>query len=344
MYKLAVDDLYKKFGENEVLKGVSLKAKAGDVISIIGSSGSGKSTFLRCLNFLEQPCSGSIKLNDELIRTARDRRGTLRASDPKQLRRMRAKLSMVFQHFNLWAHKTALENVVEAPMSVLGLSRADATERARLNLAKVGLTPATENRYPAHLSGGQQQRVAIARALAMEPEIMLFDEPTSALDRGGGAHNDRGHARDGVRAECVKSCGVPAPGTDRGAGRSTRGSNESPKRKGSAVSFGESQVTLRAMHVNASLDHSIGSQRVFSARRPLESCKATYPSIRSRLRARHVHRLPRHAKAELKNPAIVCPAGPEAPDVCAGRFREGRIAAAASVRIRPVCDSRFHAE
>jgi histidine transport system ATP-binding protein len=182
MYKLAVDDLYKKFGENEVLKGVSLKAKAGDVISIIGSSGSGKSTFLRCLNFLEQPCSGSIKLNDELIRTARDRRGTLRTSDPKQLRRMRAKLSMVFQHFNLWAHKTALENVVEAPMSVLGLSRADATERARLNLAKVGLTPATENRYPAHLSGGQQQRVAIARALAMEPEIMLFDEPTSALD------------------------------------------------------------------------------------------------------------------------------------------------------------------
>ncbi|SAK53801.1 histidine transport ATP-binding protein [Caballeronia hypogeia] len=182
MIKLAVDDLHKKFGENEVLKGLSLNAKAGDVISIIGSSGSGKSTFLRCLNFLEQPCSGSITLNGEAIRTRRDRQGTLRASDPKQLRRMRAQLSMVFQHFNLWAHKTVLENVIEAPMSVLGLSRADALERARRYLAKVGMTGATENRYPAHLSGGQQQRVAIARALAMEPEVMLFDEPTSALD------------------------------------------------------------------------------------------------------------------------------------------------------------------
>ncbi|MFM0327195.1 ABC transporter ATP-binding protein [Caballeronia glebae] len=182
MYKLAVDDLHKKFGENEVLRGFSLKAKAGDVISIIGSSGSGKSTFLRCLNFLEQPCSGSIELNGEPIRTQCDRQGSLRASDPKQLRRMRAKLSMVFQHFNLWAHKTVLENVIEAPMSVLGLSRADAMQRARRYLAKVGMTSATENRYPAHLSGGQQQRVAIARALAMEPEVMLFDEPTSALD------------------------------------------------------------------------------------------------------------------------------------------------------------------
>ncbi|WP_321795962.1 ABC transporter ATP-binding protein [Caballeronia sp. J97] len=182
MSKLAVHDLHKKYGENEVLKGVSLDAKAGDVISIIGSSGSGKSTFLRCLNFLEQPCSGSIALDGEAIRTGRDRRGALRASDPKQLRRMRAKLSMVFQHFNLWAHKTVLENVIEAPVSVLGLSRADAIERARGYLSRVGLTPAMENRYPAHLSGGQQQRVAIARALAMEPEVMLFDEPTSALD------------------------------------------------------------------------------------------------------------------------------------------------------------------
>ncbi|BBU31128.1 histidine/lysine/arginine/ornithine ABC transporter ATP-binding protein HisP [Burkholderia sp. THE68] len=182
MSKLAVHDLHKKFGENEVLKGVSLDAKAGDVISIIGSSGSGKSTFLRCMNFLEQPCSGSIALDGEPIRTERDRRGALRVADPKQLRRMRAKLSMVFQHFNLWAHKTVLENVIEAPVSVLGLSRAEATERARGYLAKVGLTPALESRYPSHLSGGQQQRVAIARALAMEPEVMLFDEPTSALD------------------------------------------------------------------------------------------------------------------------------------------------------------------
>jgi histidine transport system ATP-binding protein len=182
MYKLVVDDIHKRFGDHEVLKGVSLKAKAGDVISIIGSSGSGKSTFLRCINFLEQPCSGHITVDDERVRTERDRRGALRVSDARQLRRMRTKLSMVFQHFNLWAHKTVLENVTEAPVSVLGLSRAEAAQRARHYLAKVGLGTGMEDRYPSHLSGGQQQRVAIARALAMEPEVMLFDEPTSALD------------------------------------------------------------------------------------------------------------------------------------------------------------------
>jgi len=182
MYKLIVDDLHKKFGENEVLKGVSLKAKAGDVISLIGSSGSGKSTFLRCINFLEQPCSGRITLNGEEVRTAPDRNGSLRVSDPKQLQTMRSRLSMVFQHFNLWAHMTVLENVIEAPINVLGLSRSDAEARARKYLTKVGLADAVEQKYPAHLSGGQQQRVAIARALAMEPEVMLFDEPTSALD------------------------------------------------------------------------------------------------------------------------------------------------------------------
>ena len=182
MYKLIVDDLHKKFGNHEVLKGVSLRAKAGDVISIIGSSGSGKSTFLRCINFLEQPCSGSVTVGSELIRTTRDRSGAMRVANPKQLRNVRAKLSMVFQHFNLWAHKTVLENIIEAPMSVLGLRRAEAEHRARAYLSRVGLTSIFENRYPAHLSGGQQQRVAIARALAMEPEVMLFDEPTSALD------------------------------------------------------------------------------------------------------------------------------------------------------------------
>ena len=182
MYKLIVDDLHKKFGENEVLKGVSLKAKAGDVISLIGSSGSGKSTFLRCINFLESPCSGRITLNGEEIRTSANRSGTLRVSDPKQLQTMRTRLSMVFQHFNLWAHMTVLENIIEAPLSVLGLSRSDAEARARKYLTKVGLSEAVENKYPSHLSGGQQQRVAIARALAMEPEVMLFDEPTSALD------------------------------------------------------------------------------------------------------------------------------------------------------------------
>ena len=182
MYKLMVDDLHKKYGSHEVLKGVSLKAKAGDVISIIGSSGSGKSTFLRCINFLEQPCAGSITLNAEPIRTEKDKKGALRVSDPKQLQQMRTKLAMVFQHFNLWAHMTVLENIIEAPMHVLGVSRDEAEARARKYLAKVGLPESVEDKYPTHLSGGQQQRVAIARALAMEPEVMLFDEPTSALD------------------------------------------------------------------------------------------------------------------------------------------------------------------
>ncbi|EEG08691.1 ABC transporter ATP-binding protein [Pseudogulbenkiania ferrooxidans] len=182
MYKLTVDDLHKKYGTHEVLKGVSLKAKAGDVISIIGSSGSGKSTFLRCINFLEQPCAGAITLNGEAIRTAPDKTGALCVSDARQLQQMRTRLAMVFQHFNLWGHMTVLENIIEAPMHVLGVSRAEAEARARKYLAKVGLPESVEGKYPSHMSGGQQQRVAIARALAMEPEVMLFDEPTSALD------------------------------------------------------------------------------------------------------------------------------------------------------------------
>jgi histidine transport system ATP-binding protein len=182
MDKLIVDGLHKRYGNNEVLKGVSLRAKAGSVISIIGSSGSGKSTFLRCINLLEQPDAGRILLNGEEIRMVPDKKGNLKVADSRQLRRMRVKLSMVFQHFNLWLHLTALENVIEAPIHVLRLSRAEAIERARENLAKVGLNRAVESMYPSHLSGGQQQRVAIARALTMEPEVMLFDEPTSALD------------------------------------------------------------------------------------------------------------------------------------------------------------------
>src|ERR1700704_2103277 len=182
MYKLIVDDVHKKFGNNEVLKGVSLRAKAGDVISIIGSSGSGKSTFLRCINFLEQPNAGQIFLDGKEIRLKTDKRGNLVVADRNELRRMRTNLAMVFQHFNLWLHLNALENVVHAPIHVLGLSKADAIERARQNLAKVGLRDATETMYPSRLSGGQQQRVAIARALTMEPQVMLFDEPTSALD------------------------------------------------------------------------------------------------------------------------------------------------------------------
>src|ERR1700759_1945149 len=182
MHKLFVDDIHKQYGSNEVLKGVSLKAQAGDVISIIGSSGSGKSTFLRCINFLERPDSGRLTLNGEAIRLQRNRKGELTVADPGQLRRMRVKLAMVFQHFNLWLHLTALENVIEAPVQVLGLTKTAAIERARRDFAKVGLGQEIETMYPAHLSGGQQQRVAIARALAMDPDVMLFDEPTSALD------------------------------------------------------------------------------------------------------------------------------------------------------------------
>jgi len=179
--KLLVEGLHKRFGGNEVLKGVSLAAKAGDVIAVIGSSGSGKSTLLRCINLLEQPDRGRIVLNGEELKLVPDRDGSLKAADPEQLQRLRARLSMVFQHFNLWAHMTALENVIEAPMHVLGLARAEAAARAERYLERVGVA-ARKGYYPAHLSGGEQQRVAIARALAMEPEVMLFDEPTSALD------------------------------------------------------------------------------------------------------------------------------------------------------------------
>jgi len=179
--KLQVENIHKRFGSNEVLKGVSLSAYAGDVISIIGSSGSGKSTFLRCINLLEKPHQGRITVGGEALDLVPDKQGELNAKDPKQLQRLRTKLAMVFQHFNLWAHMTVLDNIIEAPVHVLGVSRDEAIVTARKYLARVDLA-GMEDRFPAHLSGGQQQRVAIARALAMEPEVMLFDEPTSALD------------------------------------------------------------------------------------------------------------------------------------------------------------------
>lgn len=180
--KLSVTDLHKRYGEHEVLKGVSLKAKAGDVISIIGSSGSGKSTFLRCINFLEKPSAGSIVVSNEMITLVRDKDGQLNVADKNQLRLLRTRLTMVFQHFNLWSHMTVLENVMEAPIQVLGLSKAEAKVRAVTYLEKVGIDERQYIKYPVHLSGGQQQRVSIARALSMEPEVLLFDEPTSALD------------------------------------------------------------------------------------------------------------------------------------------------------------------
>ena len=183
LHSLHVDNLHKRFGDREVLRGISLAAQAGDVVTLIGASGSGKSTLLRCLNLLEQPHEGTLRLGDETLALVRDRDrdGSLRASDARQLQRWRVRLAMVFQNFNLWAHRTALENVVEVPVHVLGRPKAQALERARELLARVGLSH-RENVYPAHLSGGEQQRVAIARALAVDPEIMLFDEPTSALD------------------------------------------------------------------------------------------------------------------------------------------------------------------
>ncbi|ATR84467.1 histidine/lysine/arginine/ornithine ABC transporter ATP-binding protein [Pseudomonas sp. FFUP_PS_473] len=181
MYKLTIEDLHKSYGEHHVLKGVSLKANAGDVICLIGASGSGKSTFLRCINFLEQPDDGRMTLDGKPVEMRHDRHG-MHVADPDELQRIRTRLAMVFQHFNLWSHMTVLENVSMAPRRVLGVSKHEAEERARKYLNKVGLAPQLAEQFPAFLSGGQQQRVAIARALAMEPEVMLFDEPTSALD------------------------------------------------------------------------------------------------------------------------------------------------------------------
>jgi ABC-type histidine transport system ATPase subunit len=178
---LVVEDLHKRFGEVEVLKGVSLSANDGDVIAMIGSSGSGKSTFLRCINLLETPDSGRVSVGGELIRMRPTRQGHAVPEDSKQVDRIRSRLGMVFQSFNLWSHMTVLENVMEAPVHVLKIPKAEAKERAVALLNKVGIGDKGDF-YPAHLSGGQQQRAAIARALAMEPQVMLFDEPTSALD------------------------------------------------------------------------------------------------------------------------------------------------------------------
>ena len=178
---LSVKNLHKSFGNVEVLKGISLDAHEGDVVSILGSSGSGKSTFLRCINLLETPNSGEVTVAGETIRMLPDAKGASRPADRKQVDRIRSQLGMVFQSFNLWSHKTVLENVIEAPVHVQGRNRAECIEEAEALLAKVGIAE-KRNFYPAHLSGGQQQRAAIARALAMRPKVMLFDEPTSALD------------------------------------------------------------------------------------------------------------------------------------------------------------------
>jgi histidine transport system ATP-binding protein len=182
MNKLAVENIHKRYGETDVLKGVSLAARPGDVISILGSSGSGKSTFLRCINLLEQPNQGAIWLDDQEIKLRPGKHGMLRAENRKALQQLRTKVSMVFQSFNLWSHLNVLQNIIEAPVHVKKVPKPEAIDKARANLAKVGLNTDVEKKYPAQLSGGQQQRVAIARSLTMDPEVMLFDEPTSALD------------------------------------------------------------------------------------------------------------------------------------------------------------------
>ena len=177
-----MEDLHKSYGELEVLKGVSMTARQGDVISMIGASGSGKSTFLRCINLLELPSAGSIIVKGEEVRFKHKKSGgNMVPADMRQVERIRRKLGMVFQNFNLWEHMTVLQNVIEAPVQVLKVPKAEALEGAEQILNRVGLWD-KKDVYPAFLSGGQQQRAAIARALAIEPEVMLFDEPTSALD------------------------------------------------------------------------------------------------------------------------------------------------------------------
>lgn len=173
---IKVRDLHKYFGPLHVVKGVDLDVMPGEVVVIIGPSGGGKSTFLRCLNFLEEPSSGTVEIDGVEINAAdRSRR------ERKHIREIRQKAGMVFQQFNLFPHMTALGNIVEGPITVKGMSKNEATEKAEELLEWVGLSPKRDE-YPSRLSGGQQQRVAIARALCMEPKIMLFDEPTSALD------------------------------------------------------------------------------------------------------------------------------------------------------------------
>ena len=177
---LTIKNIHKSFGDREILKGISLELQKGDVVSLLGASGSGKSTFLRCINLLEKPDQGEIIINGEALKLMPGDKGLV-AEDPQQMRRLRTQLGMVFQNFNLWSHMTVLENMMEAPIHVLGLSKKEAKARSLELLNKVGLSERVHD-YPINLSGGQQQRVAIARALAMEPSLMLFDEPTSALD------------------------------------------------------------------------------------------------------------------------------------------------------------------
>lgn len=175
-----IENVKKRFGSLEVLKGVSLEVHSGEVVCILGPSGSGKTTLLRCINFLEPYDDGRIYVGNDLV-GYRERNGKLSPAPEKEIARVRAETAMVFQQFNLFPHMTALKNVTFGPMKVLGVSKDEAERRARELLERVGLAAKADS-YPAQLSGGQQQRVAIARALAMQPKVVLFDEVTSALD------------------------------------------------------------------------------------------------------------------------------------------------------------------
>ncbi|MXX87703.1 MAG: amino acid ABC transporter ATP-binding protein [Boseongicola sp. SB0665_bin_10] len=199
---LRIENLHKSFGDLEVLKGIDLTVQSGETVVLLGSSGSGKSTMLRCLNFMETPTEGRIHLNGELIGTERGGRMRYREAE---LCALRARIGMVFQHFNLFPHKTVLENVMEGQVIVLGRGKPEAQDKAMAQLDRVGLAEKAAE-YPARLSGGQKQRVAIARALAMDPEVMLFDEVTSALDPelvGEVLKTIRQLAEDGMTMLCV---------------------------------------------------------------------------------------------------------------------------------------------
>ena len=178
---LTVKDLYKSYGSLEVLNGISLSAKKHDVISIIGSSGSGKSTFLRCLNVLEMPTKGEIIFEGETLPLSKPGKSERKVTSERKLQDIRQRMGMVFQSFNLWSHLSILENVTRAQVLVQKKSKAQAIETAERLLDRVGIAD-KQDQYPSQLSGGQQQRVAIARTLALDPNLILFDEPTSALD------------------------------------------------------------------------------------------------------------------------------------------------------------------
>lgn len=177
-HKLSVQGLHKSFGDNAILQGISFSANKGDVIALMGSSGSGKSTLLRCINLLTPPDHGTIQIDHQILTFTEETSPKL---SQKEITGLRTKIGMVFQQFNLWSHKTVLENLIEAPIQVLKEKKTEAIGQANVLLEKVGLIDRKDS-YPAQISGGEQQRAAIARALMMKPEVMLFDEPTSSLD------------------------------------------------------------------------------------------------------------------------------------------------------------------